>query len=82
MHNYAYSYPGVGEERQYAIKANCEKTGCDPVHADNGHVMMCRDSLEAADLARHGIGGHMYELVTRVVNYPEWEETDAPDDQA
>lgn len=66
----------VGEERQFAIKISCEKQGCSPPHGDNGQIFLCGDPMEAAKYAREGLGGHAYELVTRVVSYPEWEGVD------
>jgi hypothetical protein len=81
MHNYQYSYPGVGDEEQFGIRFSCEKTGCNPVHSNDGRVMICRDSYSAAEFAREGIGGHGVKLVRRVVTYPEWEVADDPDDE-
>lgn len=80
--NIAHAYPGVGNERQYAIKFDCERSGCDPEHVENGKVWICEDLTEASSTARAGIGGHPVELVTRVVVYPEWEDVRDPEDHA
>lgn len=77
--NFAYS--DVGEERQYGIKFDCTRSGCSPSHVENGKVWVCQDSMEAADTAHAGIGGHPVELVTRVVIYPEWEDVRDPEER-
>lgn len=64
----------VGETEQFAVRVSCRKQGCVKPHGDDGRILLCDDAAEAASFARDGLGGHAYDLVTRVVNYPEWED--------
>ena len=68
--------PDVGEETQFGIRMDCAKTGCDPVHVDDGRIMVTRNAHEADEMERYGIAGHGAVAVTRVVKLPEWEVLD------
>lgn len=65
----------IQSEVQYGLMLDCEKNGCDPRHADHGHVDLRRlgGIWVQHQLDEANIQGHAATIIKRTVTYSPWE---------
>ncbi len=63
---------GVGEVTEYdeyALRVNCEKQGCDPVHGNDGEILENQSEWRKE---HRMVMGHACDLLVRQVTITDW----------
>lgn len=58
--------------KEYALRIDCEKNGCETPHRDNGSILPCHRLTVEHDLTHQTANGHACTVMSRVI--PAWTE--------